>query len=193
MACSGGNVGAEGPGLECQNRLPSSTSSSSEETATSNPPNTRREDIITRETERDVAALARKLTKTPTSSSVIDNPFNSTDPRLQPNSDQFNVKSWVKTLMQIMSRDSELYPNRTAGVSFRNLSVHGFGSQQDYQKDVSNLWMEGIDVLRNVLGGGRPGGKRGERKIQILRNFDGLVKSGEMLVVLGRPGRYDAK
>lgn len=29
---------------------------------------------------------------------------------------------------------------------------------------------------------------RGKRKIQILRNFEGLVKSGEMLVVLGRPG-----
>ena len=29
---------------------------------------------------------------------------------------------------------------------------------------------------------------RGKRKIQILRDFEGLVKSGEMLVVLGRPG-----
>ena len=29
---------------------------------------------------------------------------------------------------------------------------------------------------------------RGQTKIQILRNFEGLVKSGEMLVVLGRPG-----
>jgi len=192
MAGSGEEVSTGGPSPGCQNRLPPSTSSS-EETATSNHPNTHCEDIITPETERDVTALARKLTKISTSSSVVENPFNSTDPRLQPNSDQFNVKTWVKTIMQIISRDPELYPNGTAGVSFRNLSVHGFGSQQDYQKDVSNLWMEGIDVLRNVLGGGRPGGKRGERKIQILRNFDGLVKSGEMLVVLGRPGRYDTK
>ena len=29
---------------------------------------------------------------------------------------------------------------------------------------------------------------RGKHKIQILRNFEGLVRSGEMLVVLGRPG-----
>jgi predicted ABC-type transport system involved in lysophospholipase L1 biosynthesis ATPase subunit len=28
----------------------------------------------------------------------------------------------------------------------------------------------------------------GKQKIQILRDFDGLVRSGEMLVVLGRPG-----
>lgn len=29
---------------------------------------------------------------------------------------------------------------------------------------------------------------RGKRKIQILRDFEGLIKSGEMLVVLGKPG-----
>lgn len=29
---------------------------------------------------------------------------------------------------------------------------------------------------------------RGQTKIQILRDFEGLVRSGEMLVVLGRPG-----
>ncbi|PWW80121.1 putative ABC transporter [Tuber magnatum] len=187
MAEPGENVDTEKTDPEPQNRLPPSTSSS-EETATYNHPNIHNEDVITPETERDVAALARKLTKMSTSPTVVDNPFNSSDPRLQPNSDQFNVKTWVKTLMQIISRDPELYPNRTAGVSFQNLSAHGFGSQQDYQKDVSNLWMEAIDVFRNIVGGGRPGGKTGERKIQILRNFDGLVKSGEMLVVLGRPG-----
>ncbi|CUS08270.1 unnamed protein product [Tuber aestivum] len=187
MADLGENVDAEKAALGLQNPLPPSTSSS-EETAASNHPNIHHEDVITPETERDVAALARKLTTLSTSPAVVDNPFNSTDPRLQPNSDEFNVKTWVKTLMQIISRDPELYPNRTAGVSFRNVSAHGFGSQQDYQKDVSNLWMEAIDAFRNTVGGGRPGGKRGERKIQILRNFDGLVKSGEMLVVLGRPG-----
>jgi ATP-binding cassette subfamily G (WHITE) protein 2 (PDR) len=31
-------------------------------------------------------------------------------------------------------------------------------------------------------------GRRQQTKIQILRDFDGLVRSGEMLVVLGRPG-----
>ncbi|CAZ84640.1 unnamed protein product [Tuber melanosporum] len=187
MSGFGEKEGVREVDLGPQNRLPPSISSS-EETATYNHPNVHHEDAITPEAERDVVALARKLTKMSTSPTVIDNPFNSTDPRLQPNSDQFNVKIWVKTLIQIISRDPELYPNRTAGVSFRNLSAHGFGSQQDYQKDVSNLWMGGIDVLRNIVGGGRPGGKRGERKIQILRDFDGLVKSGEMLVVLGRPG-----
>lgn len=29
---------------------------------------------------------------------------------------------------------------------------------------------------------------RGQTKIQILRDFEGLVRSGELLVVLGKPG-----
>lgn len=29
---------------------------------------------------------------------------------------------------------------------------------------------------------------RGKTKIQILRDFEGLIKSGDMLVVLGKPG-----
>lgn len=29
---------------------------------------------------------------------------------------------------------------------------------------------------------------KGKRKIQILRDFEGLIRSGELLVVLGKPG-----
>lgn len=29
---------------------------------------------------------------------------------------------------------------------------------------------------------------KGKRKIQILRDFEGLIKSGELLVILGKPG-----
>jgi ABC-type polysaccharide/polyol phosphate transport system ATPase subunit len=87
----------------------------------------------------------------------------------------------MKNLLAIRSRDPDLYPNRTAGVSFRNLSVHGFGSPTDYQKDVLNSLMEIGTMIRRLLGSKL-------QKIQILREFDGLVKSGEMLVVLGKPG-----
>jgi ATP-binding cassette subfamily G (WHITE) protein 2 (PDR) len=37
-------------------------------------------------------------------------------------------------------------------------------------------------LFNKLIGRGKP------RKIQILRDFDGLIRSGEMLVVLGRPG-----
>jgi hypothetical protein len=111
------------------------------------------------------------------------NPFlGSEDPTLDPNSEKFSTKAWVKTLVSITSRDPERYPERAAGVSYRNLSCHGYGNATDYQKTFGNYPLEAAGIFNKLTG-------RGQTKIQILRNFDGLVKSGEMLVVLGRPGR----
>jgi ATP-binding cassette subfamily G (WHITE) protein 2 (PDR) len=111
------------------------------------------------------------------------NPFlGSEDPRLDPRSEKFDARAWVKQIVSITSRDPERYPERTAGVSYRNLSCHGFGNPTDYQKTFGNYPLEAAGIWNKFTG-------RGQRKIQILRDFDGLVKSGEMLVVLGRPGR----
>ena len=60
--------------------------------------------------------------------------LDSTDPTLDPNSGLFKPEKWVRTLVGLQSRDPERYPQRTAGVSYRNLNVHGFGSLTDYQK-----------------------------------------------------------
>ena len=38
--------------------------------------------------------------------------------------------------LRLKSRDPERYPERVAGVSYRDLNVHGFGSLTDYQKSV---------------------------------------------------------
>lgn len=39
-------------------------------------------------------------------------------------------------MRRLESRDPDRYPKRVAGVSFRNLNVHGFGALTDYQKYV---------------------------------------------------------
>jgi ATP-binding cassette subfamily G (WHITE) protein 2 (PDR) len=136
------------------------------------------------EREQRVNQLARRFTqasiKNPKGEYV--NPFLSTDdPTLDPTSDKFSARAWVKTLVGIQSRDPERYPDRTAGVSYHNLSCHGFGDPMDYQKTFGNYPLEVGGLFNKITG-------RGKRKIQILRHFDGIVKSGEMLVVLGRPG-----
>lgn len=130
----------------------------------------------------------RELARTLTQHSVknvhgeYDNPFHgSSDPQLDPTSGKFNARAWVKTLISITSRDPERYPKRVAGISYKNLNVHGFGNATDYQKTFGNYPLELGSIFNKLRG-------RGQTKIQILRNFDGLVKSGEMLVVLGRPG-----
>ncbi|KAK9433828.1 ABC-transporter extracellular N-terminal-domain-containing protein [Lipomyces doorenjongii] len=134
----------------------------------------------------EVEKLARQLTRQSTHYSTageIMNPFtdHAQDSSLDPSSENFNARKWMKTLLAFQSRDPERYPKRTAGISFKNLSVHGFGSPTDYQKDVGNAPLEIGALFRWATG-------MGKQKIDILRGFDGLIKSGEMLVVLGRPG-----
>lgn len=111
------------------------------------------------------------------------NPFEGSDnPALDPSSPKFSYTAWVKTLVGLQSRDPERYPERVAGVAYRNMSAYGFGESTDYQKTFGNYPLEVGGLFRRLVG------QRRQTKIQILRDFDGLVRSGEMLVVLGRPG-----
>ncbi|KGO62913.1 CDR ABC transporter [Penicillium expansum] len=133
-----------------------------------------------------VGQLARQLTRQSTRFSVsgtLDNPFTNVDAEssLNPGSPNFKVRDWMKMLLAIRSRNPDKYPDRTAGISFKNLNVHGFGSPTDYQKDVLNSMLEIGTMVRRLTG-------MKLQKIQILRDFDGLVKSGETLIVLGKPG-----
>ncbi|KAL4934904.1 hypothetical protein BDV06DRAFT_144677 [Aspergillus oleicola] len=137
------------------------------------------------EAEEEVTRLAQQLTHQSTKYSThnIENPFIDVgeESTLNPANPNFKAKNWMKNLLALSSRDPERYPARHAGVSFRNLSIHGYGSPTDYQKDVFNSVLQIGGLVRSIMGSGK-------QKIEILRNFDGLVKSGEMLVVLGRPG-----
>ena len=105
------------------------------------------------------------------------------DPELNPHEKAFKVHKWLKTMLAVRSRDPERYPRRSAGVSFRGMNVYGFGSAADYQADVGNTLLKGFTAIKGLFGIGQ------KTRIDILRNFEGLVKSGEMLIVLGRPGR----
>lgn len=123
--------------------------------------------------------LVRTSTR-PNSSFV--NPFLSKDPSLDPSSrEHFNAKKWTRSLLQHSDHDPEKFPRLEAGVAWRNLSVHGFGTDTDYQKDVLNVLLQGPMMIKQFFSNRR-------QNIDILREFDGIVKSGEMLLVLGRPG-----
>ena len=146
-----------------------------------------KQDSVSSSVERDeeVKHLARTLTQRSVRHDGGEhvNPFHGSDnPLLDPASGKFSARAWIKTLIGITSRDPERYPQRVAGVSYKNLNVHGFGTPTDYQKSFGNAPLELLSLFDKLRG-------RNKTKIQILRDFDGLVKSGEMLVVLGRPGR----
>ena len=117
------------------------------------------------------------------------NPFEDpSHPELNPNSNEFDSRKWVKLIMRQHARHSDNpegsvdYDALRAGLSFQNLNVHGFGRPTDFQKNVGNIWLSVASSVKSIFGADS------KRKIQILRDFEGVVRAGEMLVVLGRPG-----
>ena len=141
------------------------------------------EDQETVRREHEVLQLARRLTtQSHQSASHHQNPFQATPgSSLDPSGENFNARAWTKAMMNLQLSDENAAPPRQAGISFRNLNVHGFGADTDYQKSVGNVWLEGPALLKKLKG------DKG-RKINILQGVDGLVEAGEMLVVLGPPG-----
>ncbi|KAK9476559.1 ABC-2 type transporter-domain-containing protein [Lipomyces japonicus] len=134
---------------------------------------------------RQISHLStQSITLTAQGASSSLNPFldSSSDPRLDPFSDKFSAKFFVRSLLNIHERDPETFPVRTAGFSFKGLGAYGFGSAQDYQKTVTNILLQLTSDAYSFIT------KAPKRKIQILRDFDGVVFPGEMLMVLGRPG-----
>lgn len=137
--------------------------------------------------EKEVLRLARKITAESAQKFEVEgtNPFKpEKDSELDPSSSNFRARSWAKALLNLQSHDPELYPQRSAGIAFRNLNVYGFGVATDYQKTVGNIWLDVVGMVKRGLGVGGAS----KRRIDILRDFDGIVEAGEMLVVLGPPG-----
>lgn len=77
---------------------------------------------------------------------------------------------------QLQVQDPSSGGKHNVGVAYRNLST------TDYQKTFANYPGAILSQIRSFLT------RRQSSRINILRDFGGLLKSGEMLVVLGRPG-----
>lgn len=67
-------------------------------------------------------------------------------------------------------------------LAFRNLSVHAFGRQTEYQRTISNYVGAGITTVANTVT------RTPKHRVDILRELNGIVSGGEMLLVLGNPG-----
>lgn len=132
-----------------------------------------------------VQALARKYTSQSNAAGFApgDNIFllasGDENSPLNPNGPNFNARTWAKSVVEMVQDQGHTF--RTTGVAYQHLNVFGFGSTTDYQKDFLNIWLEVAGLARRMLG-------QGKRRIDILNDFDGLVRKGEMCVVLGPPG-----
>ena len=136
-----------------------------------------------RERLRQIASLHRSKTGTTepadlerkdTLASVTDE-----DPRLDPESPEFDIYIWARAFTRAADEVGLKYAK--SGFVFKNLKVSGTGSALSVQQDFSTPFMVPFRLGEYLNTGART-------PKTILRNFNGIVKSGEMLIVLGRPG-----
>jgi ATP-binding cassette subfamily G (WHITE) protein 2 (PDR) len=115
---------------------------------------------------------------TPSRSDTLDG-SKAEDPALDPTSPRFDVYKWARMILR--AADNANVKFRRASFSFKNLEVSGSGSAIYFQPNLASVFMIPFRLREYVTFGKRPNKK-------ILDSFDGLIKSGEMLLVLGRPG-----
>ncbi|KAK6455693.1 multidrug resistance protein [Scheffersomyces xylosifermentans] len=113
------------------------------------------------------------------------NPYTDSDinPSLDPNSESFNAKFWVKNLRKLHDSDPDYFKPSKLGIAYRDLRAYGVAADSDYQATVSNaFWKYAVEFLRNFR-------KQDQsRFFDILKPMDAIMKPGEVTVVLGRPG-----
>ncbi|KAM5352150.1 hypothetical protein ACJ41O_004873 [Fusarium nematophilum] len=82
---------------------------------------------------------------------------------LDPTSSQFDAKKWARAFYRARTAASDGNAPRTTGLAFKNLDVYGFGTATDFQKTVANVALEGVNLIRNLLGNNK-------QRVDILRN-----------------------
>ncbi|KAL6703888.1 hypothetical protein ACN47E_009022 [Coniothyrium glycines] len=99
------------------------------------------------------------------------------DPTIDPSSDAFDFSKFLRTFRHNL--EAEGVEMKQLSVVYKNLNVFGSGKAIQLQKTVTDMVLAPLR-FREYFG-------RSERK-QILHSFDGIIKAGELCVVLGRPG-----
>jgi len=101
------------------------------------------------------------------------------DPVLDPTKPEFDVYKWANIVLRAADKAGVKF--RRASLTFQNLVVSGSGSTEQFQTNVCSIFMAPFRLHEYFSFGKKP-------KKPILKAFDGVIKSGELLLVLGRPG-----
>jgi ABC-type multidrug transport system fused ATPase/permease subunit len=91
----------------------------------------------------------------------------------------FDVRQWATTLIPAANANDVRF--RKASFVFKGLDVSGLAAGATFQPTVASILLGPIALAKRLTG------SRISRT-KILNGFDGVVRSGEMLLVLGRPG-----
>ncbi|KAJ5391521.1 hypothetical protein N7509_007011 [Penicillium cosmopolitanum] len=97
------------------------------------------------------------------------------DPVLDPTSDQFDHYKWARMVLKMMDKQG-VSLRKSTGVVFQNLNISGSGAALQYQNNVGSVPLAPFRPQEYIsLGKCVP-------QKQILRNFDGVLQSGELLI-----------
>ncbi|KAK4209948.1 putative ATP-binding cassette transporter [Rhypophila decipiens] len=101
------------------------------------------------------------------------------DAALDPTSKHFDVTMWLRDFVNKQSEKGSTLHG--LGFMFKDLSVYGSGAALQLQDSISSVLSAPFRPAEFF------GSKKAPRR-QILHGFNGLVRAGELLAVLGRPG-----
>jgi ATP-binding cassette subfamily G (WHITE) protein 2 (PDR) len=99
------------------------------------------------------------------------------DPAVDPSSEAFDLSKFLRMFRHQL--EGEGIEMKKVSVAFKNLDVFGSGTALQLQSTVADMFMAPFRA-KEYFG-------KTERK-QILHSFDGIIRAGELCVVLGRPG-----
>ncbi|GME70397.1 unnamed protein product [Ambrosiozyma monospora] len=102
------------------------------------------------------------------------------DPRLDPSSDEFDSKFWVKNMRKLIDSDPDHYKPTSLGVAYRNLCCKGIASDADFQPTVANAPYK---ICRDFYYNSFKAQDQ-SRYFEILKPMDALIKPGTLTVVL---------
>ncbi|OQD76097.1 hypothetical protein PENDEC_c005G05946 [Penicillium decumbens] len=104
----------------------------------------------------------------------------SKDPRLDPNSPEFDHHRWAQSVLSQVHESEIDTPHQS--VVFSDLSITGSGSALQFQETLISSLTLPFRLASRALSGNRSPPRT------ILHSCDGLLQGGELLLVLGRPG-----
>jgi len=99
------------------------------------------------------------------------------DSVVDPSHPSFDAYKWARLMIEIGQKKG--VRERKMSVLFNNLNVYGTGDVLCFQKTVGSFLRMPVNVWRWIFGT--------RVKKTILRQFEGVLVNGEMLLVLGRP------
>jgi hypothetical protein len=134
-------------------------------------------DILQGDVSTELRQIATALSQHRSRATTGPETFDSDSTR-NPESADFDVSEWVRSFVGQLNEQG--HKASELGVLFRDLDVSGSGSALQLQETVDSVLLAPLRI-----------GELFSRQTQhkhILHGFNGLLKSGDLLAVLGRPG-----